>query len=559
MDVIARLRTRRTAIRGLVGTVVVVLVIGLLAGATRAAPVGLDPTFGSNGQVTTQVPNRDVVAEDVAVQADGKIVAAGWLRDNTSGWPEPMSFLIARYNVDGTLDQSFGNGGMATATVGPSSGANSVAIQSDGRIVAGGFTREFPGTFALARFNSDGTLDQTFGDAGKVITNAGFNTAINDLAIQADGKLVAAGGNGDSGDARNFIAARYLVNGSLDPTFGAGGLTYTNFFGRGGMAQGVVVQPDGKIVEVGQAGLTSYPFDALALVRFNSDGTLDATFGTGGKVTTSFEGGGGGWAVALRPDGKLVAAGVARTNTGNGGFGLARYNPDGTLDASFGTGGTVFTDFGGSGDAARAVALHDDGKVVAAGHWVTPAFSGDFALAQYKNDGSLDTGFGVGGKVTTDFNGASEAVNGLAIQADGKVVAAGVVAPSPGLAMFGLARYLGADTTPPALDVSVSPQLLWPPNHRYVTVRATVSATDDSGSDSTVELVSVTSNEADDGPGDGDTVHDIVTTDEPYTFQLRAERNEKGTGRIYTVTYRATDGSGNSATQSATVTVPVTR
>jgi probable HAF family extracellular repeat protein len=115
------------------------------------------------------------------------------------------------------------------------------------------------------------------------------------------------------------------------------------------------------------------------------------------------------------------------------------------------------------------------------------------------------------------------------------------------------------DTTPPELDVSVSPNLLWPPNHRYVTVHATVTATDDSGSDPTVELVSVISNEPDNNVRDGNTVNDVVTTADPFTFRLRAERDEGGSGRIYTVTYRATDASGNSATRSATVAVPVTR
>jgi uncharacterized delta-60 repeat protein len=536
------------------GAIAALALIGLLAGIARATSGDLDPMFGTDGLVTTAVPYRDAVIEDVALQADGKIVTAGWLRDPAGGWPEPTSFLVARYDAAGTLDESFGTGGISTATVGPSSGGTSVAIQSDGKIVVGGGTTE-GWTFALARFSPDGTLDPGFGSGGKVITNVGINSSINDLAIQPDGKIVVGGGNGDWGDARNFIVARYLSNGTLDQTFGTGGVAFTNFYGRGGMARALAVQPDGKIVEVGYTGLPSYPWGALGAVRFNSDGTLDATFGTGGKATTSFGAGGAGWDVALRPDGKIVAVGGASTNAANGGFGVAQFNSDGTLDTSFGGVGWVFTDFGSSSDDARSVALRPDGKIVAAGDWVTPSYNGDFALAQYNADGSLDTSFGVRGKVTTDF-GSSEAANALAVQPDGAVVAAGVV--SGDYARMGLARYLGVDSTPPDLTVSVTPSVLWPPNHLYVTVRATVYATDDSGVDPSIELVSLTSNEPDNGADDGNTANDIVASPtDPYTVQLRAERSGTGRGRVYTLTYRATDGSGNSTTKSATVIVPI--
>lgn len=461
------------------GVIVIALATGALATGAQALPGDLDPSFGDGGRVTTALAGSDVVAEDVAIQSDGKVVTAGWMRTG-SAFPPTMSFLVARYDVGGTLDQTFGNGGIATATVGSGSGANALAIQADGKIVVGGSTFDWPGSFALARFNTDGSLDQTFGDGGTVITNIGqANNAIRALAIQGDGKIVAAGGNGDGGAAHNFAVVRYHPNGSLDGSFGVAGLASTSF-GRGGLAQGLAIQPDGKIVEVGHASIASYPFDALALVRFNSNGTLDPTFGSGGKVTTTFDGGGAGSDVVLQPDGKLVAAGSARTSTGNGGFGLARYNVDGSLDPSFGVGGTVFTDFGPSGEAARAVALHDDGMIVAAGHWVTPTFSGDFALARYSDAGVLDASFGVGGKVTTDFNGASEAANGLAIQEDGGIVAAGVAAPPSGTAMAALARYLPSlppDVTPP--EISSPGDLNVPATGPHgATVTWTITATD---------------------------------------------------------------------------------
>jgi len=500
--------------------VVVVAMTGVLASTSLAAAGGLDPAFGTGGLVTTSFPGWDGAIQAVTTQSDGKIVAAGWVRESLA-FPPPMSFVVARYNPDGTLDSSFAAGGVATTKVGSSSAANAVAIQADGKIVAGGFTWDFPRTFALARFTPDGALDATFGSGGKVITNVGFNTEIKDIALQTDGKLVVGGANGDAGDARNFIVTRYLSNGSLDTTFGSGGTAFTNFFGRGGMAERIVIQPDGKIVEVGSAGLVSYPFDALALVRFNADGTLDTTFGTAGKVTTSGEGGGSGSDVLVQPDGKLVAAGAFRTNTGHAGFGLARYNIDGSPDTSFGTGGAIFTDFGNSGAGVEAVSSDVSGRIVAAGTWVTPSIFGQFAVARYAEDGSLDTSFGSGGKVTTDFGGASANLNAAVIQADGNIVAGGVVSGPSGLAAFGLARYLGAftDTMPPQITVPAD---------------MTVDATSPTGA-----VVEFTATATDEDPSSP-----TVTCSPPpgAMFPINS------TGDVTVVECSAVDAAGNSAT-----------
>ena len=444
-------RKPRRAAR-LAGVIALVAAAGMLAGAVHATPGDLDPTFGNGGLVTTAFPGWDASVGEVTIQADGKIIAVGYVREGLD-FPPPMSFVVARYNPDGTLDPSFGVGGTAITKVGSSSAASAAVVQPDGKIVAAGST--WPGAFALARFNPDGTLDLSFGTGGKVITDIGQpNSGITALAIQPDGKIVVGGGNGDAGDAaKNFVAARYQANGGLDTTFGIGGIAFTNF-GRGGMVRGLSIQPDGKIVEAGSAEVLSYPFLVFALVRFNSNGSLDNTFGTGGKVTTSFPGGGGAMDVVVQGDGKLVAVGGASTNAAVGGFGLARYNTDGSLDTSFGSAGMVLTLFGGSASAS-SVALRGDGRIVAAGHWVTPSWSGDFALAQYGEDGSLDTSFGTGGKVTTDFAGGSEGAHAVAIQPDGMIVAAGGRFLYPETNTFALARYLASDTTPPVITVPV--------------------------------------------------------------------------------------------------------
>jgi len=271
-------------------------------------------------------------------------------------------------------------------------------------------------------------------------------TTAHGVAVQPDGKLVAVGvaKTSRSGD---FALARYNTNGSLDATFGTGGKVTTDFNGNDDAANAVVLQPDGKIVVAGEAK-TSRNQD-FALARYNANGSLDPTFGTGGKVTTDFAGNDdAAFALVLQPDGKLVAAGEAKTSR-NQDFALARYNANGSLDPTFGTGGKVTTDFNGDDDAAHGLVLQPDGKLVAAGVAKTSR-SGDFALARYNANGSLDPTFGTGGKVTTDFNGDDDAAFAVARQTDGKIVAAGGAKVgrsrsdySGSNEDFALARYLG--------------------------------------------------------------------------------------------------------------------
>jgi len=415
----------------------------ILSPPANAAPGDLDPSFGTGGEVITSFA-EDAAAQAVAVQSDGKLVVAGWTR--IGGTP---TFALARYNVDGSLDSSFGTGGRLLTDFGTGSVANAVAIQPDGKIVAAGLVFGIVEDFALARYNPDGSLDPTFGTGGKLTTDFGSNDRAGSVLIQPDGKIVAAGGAEEGGIlARSFSVARYSPDGSLDPTFGTGGNVSTNFgdsFGELGRA--AVLQPDGKIVEVGFTLDGCCSQQDFALVRFNSDGTLDGTFGSGGKVTTDFDGQfDDAWAVAVQADGKLVAAGGAALPTGKGGFGLARYNANGSLDSTFGTAGRVIADFGPNSGQARSIELGPNGKIIAAGFAVPLSFAGDFALARFNPDGSLDPSFGTGGEVTTDFSGGSEVANGMALQADGKVVAVGVTVPSTGVAAFALARYLGEPT-----------------------------------------------------------------------------------------------------------------
>src|SRR5713226_7566958 len=382
----------------------------------------------------------------------------------------------------GDLDVVFA-GGKATANF--SLGAAQVealAVQVDGRIVAAGQAGSNGADFALARFNCNGTLDASFGTAGEVASRLGTspNSVARGLAIQADGKILVAGFAGPGG-SQEFALARYNPNGSLDSTFGdpvqqpgpqppqplRSGSVLTNPGGNAS-ATSVAVTPDGKIIVAGSVQPSAFSSASdFALVRYNADGSLDTTFGTGGIVTTKlgdFDAGANAVLIVgqvsnlpLQDNYKIVVAGHTSTSGGNFNFALVRYKADGTLDTTFGdpitgtlppgqTGqsplsGVVTTNFGQLDDIHDAV-LQADGKIVAVGS----TFIGgkvELALARYHNDGSLDTSFGTAGQVTTDLGGVNQSANSLVIQPDGKLVVAGVYAPN-GPSDFFLARYLSS-------------------------------------------------------------------------------------------------------------------
>jgi uncharacterized delta-60 repeat protein len=284
------------------------------------------------------------------------------------------------------LDPSFGQGGKATtgfSSVAHDFGSD-VAVQDDGKVVAVGGT--YTGTttgddFALARYNPDGTLDKGFGSGGKVTTPIGAGSSSDFgyvVAIGADGKIVVAG-YAYNGSNRDFAVARYKPDGTLDTTFGGDGIVMTSLGSGYDMARGVAVQGT-KTVVVGHSdqGVTSTDF---AVVRYSANGDLDSTFSEDGKVTTDFSSPQAPQdfadSVALQTDGKIVVAGHTFDGTHNG-FGLARYNADGTLDTSFDADGKTITDFFGGNDEAHGVKLQEDGKIVAAGRT-----NYDFALARY--------------------------------------------------------------------------------------------------------------------------------------------------------------------------------
>jgi uncharacterized delta-60 repeat protein len=452
----------------------------------------LDPSFGAGGRVTAVFPGAfDSAAAALVIQSDGKIVVAG----SVNASPTLKDFALARYNPDGSLDVSFGVGGrVQTDFAGGADSAFDLALQSDGKIVVVGSAATIgpggPNTdFAIARYNPDGSLDVSFGMGGRVTTDIGtFADSAAAVALQPDGKIVVVGSNNNL----DFVVVRYTGDGSLDTAFAGGGRLTTDFGGTMDAAAGVVLQPDGKIVVVGTTFGISIMNRDFALARYNPDGSPDAAFGVNGLVTSNFTPADAAADVALQPNGRLVVVGTAG-NPGALDFAVARYDTNGNLDAAFGTGGVVFTDFASQQDAAASVALQPDGNIVAAGTTGVSGPLGDFALARYNPNGTLDGLFGTSGRVTTDFFGQLDQGSGVALQSDGHLVVVGA-ANVGNLSQFALARYLGsalpvvsiAATTATALEAGLVPGVFTVTRSgtaQPVTVFYTVSGTALAGTD----------------------------------------------------------------------------
>jgi uncharacterized delta-60 repeat protein len=426
-------------------------------------PGSLDLTFGQwaracprcrlirTGKATTAIGGMFANALAIATLTDGKMVVAG---------QSAKGFALARYNINGDLDTTFGSGGKIVNS--PAQHLNSgraLGIQTDGKIVLGGsIWTGYSYDFALLRYNTNGSVDTTFGSGGVVQNNwvpsplppGGFyrlyGGGVESLAFQPDGKIVVAGtyfANPSGGPVQeSFAVVRYNANGSLDTGFGTGGITTTTTYpGYKSTAKSMVLQSDGKIVV---AGYDMPPDDStsdMAVVRYNANGTYDTSFDIDGIARVGFLGYSRDYANAIKiqSDGKIVLAGqtdaIAQEN-----FALARLNTNGSLDTSFDDDGLAITSIGKRQDSATSLGIQTDGKIVAGGVSFGYQTEKDFAMVRYNPDGSLDTGFGVNGRVTTVFGPRIDSANALDIQSNGKIVLAGCSFSDP-QTVFALARY----------------------------------------------------------------------------------------------------------------------
>ena len=334
------------------------------------------------------------------------------------------------FSQDGSLDPTYGNAGVVSN---PNDGdANANAIQSDDKIVVAGSC--YIGSqyhFALSRYNTNGSLDNTFGNNGIVTTIIGNQgSSAKAIKIQADDKILVAG-QGKVGNEVIFALCRYNTNGSLDNTFGSGGIVIT-YVGTYGMACAIDIQTDGKIVMAGIATNGGQPF--FALTRHNSNGSIDNTFGSGGVVTTSIGAASDATAIAIQADGKIVVAGQAQQH-----FALSRYNTNGSLDNTFGVGGIV-NEASGTSSRFYDIDIQADGKILAAGY-SDNGTQYHLTLSRFINNGTLDITFGSNGIVISSIGTSSSLATAIAIQTDGKIVVSGCSAGGVGAPEINLVRY----------------------------------------------------------------------------------------------------------------------
>jgi uncharacterized delta-60 repeat protein len=438
----------------------VLALLGLQIGLAKTESL-FDPSFGKDGRVITKLagPNNIILA--TALASDGSIFAAG------SGKLKHRKFaVIAKYTTDGTLDPTFGQGGKITDD--DLVAAQAVALQPNGMILAAGVSSGFSAggpAFALKRYTPDGSPDPTFGSGGRVLDSIGpAGDFIDAIALQSNGQILIGGntvivvGTKKHNQAINgdFALARYNPDGSADTSFGNAGKVATDFTGNFDSVKQILVQPNGSIIAAGQAGVpaSSLPGTAapagsvgvLGFARYNVDGGLDTTFGQQGLVTVAVdEVGTVMGSVALETNGQIFAAGATDLT-----FALVRLNSDGSPDSSFGQGGQAFiplldevgcvntTMCNAVFSGAMAISFQSDGTIMIYGGIGSESVH-LFALS-YTQDGALNTSFGTGGILTGKFIGTGE-INSLIVQPDAKVVAAGRAKIPGSRNQFALGRF----------------------------------------------------------------------------------------------------------------------
>lgn len=427
--------------RGLL-TALSFLILSVFSNKLIAQSGSLDVTFGLGGIVKTDISSGDY-GFSTAIQDDGRIIVVGLIRVDSVN----NNFGVIRYNTNGSLDSTFGVNGIVTTDINVNSVdyAMSVAVQDDGKLIVAGRTAlGFSAfDFALVRYHINGSLDSTFGINGIITTDiSGYNDYGCDVKLQKNGKIILVGYSYNGFNA-SLATIRYNSDGSLDKSFGIGGIANTRFGEVYLNGQSVAIQDDGKIVSVATTVLPGREYDYL-LVRYNPDGSLDNSFGKDGIVTTDVCYTDNADAVAIQKDGKIVVVGSSydTVSSSGKGFSLARYNSDGSLDSTFDKDGKVVTSISALPDKAYSVAIQSNGKIIAIGHALDGVSDFKIALACYNPDGSLDSTFDGDGKVTTNIATMYESGESVAIQKDGKIVVAGFISNGLSFSFF-VARYIG--------------------------------------------------------------------------------------------------------------------
>jgi uncharacterized delta-60 repeat protein len=400
---------------------------------TEAAAGDLDVSFSGDGKQTVKFGTGWTAIHDV-LSHNGKVIAVG-VHENSNN---TGSIAIARLNSNGSLDPTFGVNGKVLVNIARAGYAEPLAaiIQDSKILVAGNFM--FPNNYnaiLLARFVRNGALDSTFGSNGIVLMSQPYEAMASDIALQSDGKIVVSI---SSIDDSYYRVARFDGNGTLDTTFGLNGIAELNYSSSIASCRSVAIQADGKIIVGGDVNVNGYVFVSLA--RFNIDGGLDLSFGSNGYIIFDpLVGNEYCSDIAIEAQGKIVLAGTTSAGL-NKDFLISRFNFDGSVDTSFGVNGTVVVNFQNFDDQGGKALLETNGRIIVSGSSFKVANATDvsFAAVRLLNDGVLDSSFGVGGKVITDFSDGQDFCYGARIQSDGKLVLAGTMK----FQLFAIARYL---------------------------------------------------------------------------------------------------------------------
>ncbi|MCB0402529.1 MAG: T9SS type A sorting domain-containing protein [Flavobacteriales bacterium] len=398
----------------------------VITGSALAQSGVPDATFGSSGITITDINGNDDAARNMLLQPDGKIIVGGYTDIGTD-----EDFLLVRYLADGSLDNSFGTSGKVITHISDGNDViRGLALQSDGKIMAVGYagvTNEF---LSIVRYNSNGSLDNSFAANGMdsllIYDNPGSDRTVpNDVKIQADGKILVAGFTKNSAGDLNCMVVRYDANGTLDATYGIGGKVVTPLGPGEAQWEHIAIQPDGKVVVVGYYN-NGGPNNTMAIARYDQFGGLDNGFANNGiAVQAVASGNNEAYSVVIQPNNHILVGGVA-PNGNDVDFVLIRLEVNGALDNTFGSSGIVITELGNNvDDYLTQIELQPDGKILACGASFNT--TNDLALVRYQADGSLDTSFGPGnnGIVTGSYPAADEIAFALSLQPDGKVLLAG--------------------------------------------------------------------------------------------------------------------------------------
>ena len=427
-----------------------ITLISLLAfTVAMAAPGDLDGSFDGDGLVTTNVvpsnPGRSDFAQGIAIQLSGvKIVAAGFSGTSASNY----DFAVTRYKSDGSLDTTFSGDGRLITDFGAVEQAYDVAVQPDGKIIAAGRRCNVAFTIcnvAMARYNTNGTLDNTFSRDGKVVTDyGGGDNGAYSIALQPDGRIVLAGWMWNGAEQYDFAIYRYKANGSLDTSFSGDGMAHGPVgTGQSEHAHDLVIQTDGKILVVGATRTADGSNSDFAIARLNANGTPDNGFSGDAWRTTNFGAEDAAKSLALQPDGKIVVVGQKSTPPDTSYVAMARYNANGSFDTTFnGIGRKSFSFPAGTNSYADGVIVQSNGKIIVMGSAQPTGGTTEFALARLTPGGAFDTTFSGDGKVTIDFGGYEFGLALARAPSDGKYVLGGYTIDGAGGVDFALARVL---------------------------------------------------------------------------------------------------------------------